>query len=147
MKPSLKMLAVCAAIALPVAAFAGAAEEIAVRSEMFEAAFNAGDAAGVAALYTEDAVIMAPDTPRMDGRAAVQGLWQGFIDAGVTGLDLVTSEVEEFGDTANELGTFTLTAPDGEGGTVTLNGKYIVVWKRADGGDWHLDWDIWNLTP
>lgn len=127
-------------------ALADAAEEIEALSSTFETAFNTGDAAGVAALYTEDAVIMPPDAPRIDGREGVQGVWQGVIDAGGADLDLVTEEVIDLGDTATELGMFTLTAPDGSGGRVSVNGKYIVVWKK-DGEDWKLHWDIWNASP
>jgi len=128
-------------------AYAGTAEDIAARSETFEAAFNSGDAAAVAAHYTTDAVLLAPDTARLNGREAVQGLWQSFVDAGVTDLQLTTVNLDDLGDTANELGTYTLTAPDGNGGTVQAGGKYIVVWKTDDSGVWHLHWDIWNSTP
>ena len=128
-------------------AYAGTAEDIATRSETFEAAFNSGDAAAVAAHYTTDAVLLAPDTARIDGREAVQGLWQSFVDAGVTDLQLTTVNLDDLGDTANEIGTYTLTAPDGNGGTVQAGGKYIVVWKTDDSGVWHLHWDIWNSTP
>jgi hypothetical protein len=39
--------------------------------EAWEEAFNAHDWAAVAAFYTEDAVMMAPNTPAVKGRAAV----------------------------------------------------------------------------
>ncbi|WP_135505903.1 YybH family protein [Roseovarius aestuariivivens] len=129
------------------AALADTASEIAARSATFEAAFNSGDAAGVAAHYTEDAVILAPDTDRIDGREAIAGLWQAFIDAGVVDLDLVTTEIEAMGETANEIGAYTLKAPDGNGGMVEAAGKYIVIWRRGADDQWYLDWDIWNSNP
>jgi uncharacterized protein (TIGR02246 family) len=128
-------------------AYAGTAEDIAARSETLEAAFNSGDAAAVAAHYTEDAVILAPDTARLDGREAIQGLWQSFVDAGVTDLQLTMVNLDDLGDTANGLGTYTLTVPDGNGGTVQVGGKYIVVWKTDNNGVWQVHWDIWNSTP
>lgn len=128
-------------------ALADAAQDIAALSETFEAAFNSGDAAGVAQHYTQDAVLLAPDTPRIEGREGIRGLWQGFIDAGATDLDLVTVDVVERDDIANELGMFTLSAPDGNGGMTELSGKYIVVWKKDGDGAWKLHWDIWNSTP
>ena len=140
------MVAVIAASTVTFA-YAGTAEDIAARIETFEAAFNSGDAAAVAAHYTMDAVLLAPDTARLDGREAVQGLWQSYVDAGVTDLQLTTVNLDGLGDTANELGTYTLTAPDGNGGMVQAGGKYIVVWKADDNGVWHLHWDIWNGTP
>ncbi len=49
----------------------------------FVAAYNAGDAATVAGLYTEDAVVFPPGGARVDGRPAIQAFWQGAIDSGV----------------------------------------------------------------
>ena len=40
-------------------------------------AFNAGDAAGIAVHFTEDAILMAPGKPATTGRAAVQSLLPG----------------------------------------------------------------------
>ena len=128
-------------------AYAGTAEDIAARVETFEAAFNSGDAAAVASHYTTDAALLAPDTARIDGREAIQGLWQAYVDAGVVDLKLTTVDLDDLGGIANEIGTYTLTAPDGNGGMVQAGGKYIVVWKADDSGVWHLHWDIWNSTP
>jgi len=124
-----------------------AASAIAAASVQFEAAFNAGDAPGLATLYTMDAAVMPPDAARVDGRAGIQALWQSFFDAGLTGLDLVTLEVFETGDSASEVGTLTLKAPDGQGGMVTVAAKYIVVWQKGEDGAWRLHRDTWNLDP
>ena len=40
------------------------------------AAFERGDAAGVAAVYGEDAVLMPPNMEMFRGRAAIQSFWQ-----------------------------------------------------------------------
>lgn len=120
---------------------------IAASTAQFEAAYNAGDAAGVAALYTEDGAVLPPDAPRIDGREGIQAMWQGFIDAGVTALDLATVELSAAGDAASEVGTYALQVPDGKGGKTTLTGKYIVLWQRGADGVWRLRRDIWNGDP
>ena len=67
---------------------AGSVEAQSARSDIeaalvtFTKAFNAKDAAGVAANYTEDAAIL-PDSRRLDGRDKIQQFWQGAIDGGV----------------------------------------------------------------
>ena len=105
----------------------------------FIAAFLRGDAAAVAALYTEDAKVIAPGSDVASGRVAIRALWQKVIDGGVKDLTLSTGTVESAGDLAYEDGTVKLVGKDGQ----TTVGRYVVVWKRIDGA-WKLHRDIWN---
>ncbi len=112
-------------------------------SAQWMAAFNSGDAAGVAALYTEDSKLLPPNSGILNGREAVQETFQGYIDAGIK-IKLVTLEVEGLGNTATEVGEAILAGPDGE--TIDVS-KYIVIWKLV-GEEWKMHWDIWNTnTP
>ncbi len=95
--------------------------------------------------YTDDAAVLPPDAARIDGRAGIQGAWQGLIDADVRDVALTTQEVDVFGDVANEVGTISATAPGGDGNRVPLAGKYVAVWKRGDDSTWRLHRDIWNF--
>ncbi len=106
---------------------------------------NDGDAAGVAAHYTDDAAVLPPDAARIDGREGIQGVWQGLIDADVRDVVLTTQEVDVFGEVANEVGIISATAPSEDGGRVQLAGKYVAVWKRGGDGNWRLRRDIWNF--
>ncbi len=106
---------------------------------------NAGNGAGVAELYTEDAALLPPGAARLDGREAIQQFWQGMLDAGVRDISVATQEVEEAGDSAVEVGTISATAPGDGDARVALTGKYIVVYRRDGGGNWRLHRDIWNF--
>ena len=106
---------------------------------------NNGDAAGVAAHYTDDAAVLPPDAARIDGREGIQGVWQGLIDADYRDIVMTTQEVDVFGDVANEVGTITATAPREDGGRAQLAGKYVAVWKRGGDDTWRLHRDIWNF--
>lgn len=106
---------------------------------------NAGDAAGVAAHYTDDAALLPPNAARIDGREGIRGVWQGLIDAGVRDVTLITQEVDVFSDVANEVGIISATAPGEDGGRVRLVGKYVAVWKRGSDGTWRMHRDIWNF--
>jgi uncharacterized protein (TIGR02246 family) len=105
----------------------------------FAEAVNRGDIASVAALYTEDATLLAPNAPMLRGRQAIKGFFDGMVEQmGNPELRLNTKQVEEHGDTAWEIGAYTMKLQG-----VSDEGKYIVVWKRH-GDDWQLAADIWN---
>ncbi len=115
---------------------------IAAANEKFMAAFGQGDAAGLAALYTEKGQILPPNGDFVTGKEAVQGFWQALMDMGIKAAKLEIVEVEGYGDTAIEVSKFTL---KGKGGQVLDEGKYIVIWKRED-GQWKLHRDIFNSS-
>ena len=102
-------------------------------------AVNAGDAAAVAAHYTDDAAILPPGAGRMDGKEAIQGYWQAGIDAGLSEVSIVATSVEINGDGSVTVGTLS-----GKMGDTALSGKYIVIGKKTDDG-WKIHRDIWNF--
>jgi uncharacterized protein (TIGR02246 family) len=117
-------------------------EAIAAADEEFEAAYNSGDAARVAALYTEEGQLLPPNADFMVGREAIQAFWQGAMDAGIASAKIEILEVEGHDDTAIEVSKYALCAQDG---TELDAGKFIVIWKRVEGG-WKLHRDIFNSS-
>lgn len=126
--------------------FAGGNSEvrdaIVAADENFMAAFNKGDAAGVAALYTEDGQLLPPNGDFVTGKQAIQDFWQGVMDAGIKGAKLEIVEVEEYADTAYEIGKYTLYGAEGQ---EVDTGKYLVIWKQEN-RQWKLHRDIWNSS-
>ena len=59
--------------------------------------------------------------------------------------DVLLDTLEVFGDErrAAEVGRYTLIGSDG---APFDEGKYIVLWRRDDNGEWRLDRDIWNTN-
>ena len=122
-------------------------EEIERRVREFEAAFNRGDLAGLAALYTEDATLMPPDSAAIRGRQEIQRFWQGVQDAGFRRAALRTEQVLAEGDLAAEVATAELFGEGGGDQGATVPVKYVVVWRRQAGGEWQMAVDIWNSRP
>lgn len=107
------------------------------------AAWNAGDAAGIAALYAEDAVVMAPGGEPAKGRAAIQEAMMGALQAtGGSQMKIEPLEIMAGDGMAVEVGRFVETAADG---SHRDHGRYVAVWKNV-GGKWMLYRDIWNSS-
>jgi uncharacterized protein (TIGR02246 family) len=105
----------------------------------FEAAFNAGDAARVASMYAEDAVVMPPNEPMVKGRSAIEAALKRDMAKEKVSLKLSPLHSAITGDSAHEAGTVTVTLPGGR----TVNEKYVVIYRRV-GKEWKIAYDIWN---
>lgn len=117
-------------------------DAIAAANLKFMETFSKGDAAGMAALYTENGQILPPNSETVAGSQALQAFWQALMDMGIKEIKLESGEVEGHADTAFEVSTYTLRA---EAGKVLDKGKYIVIWKLAQ-GQWKLHRDIFNSS-
>lgn len=119
---------------------------IAAAQSLWEQAFATGDGAKAAEMaFTEDARLLPPNEPMVEGRVAVGKYWQGGFDAGFRDLKLGLVAVEMVGDdTMIEIGTWAVTVPDGSGGTSKANGKALVVWKKQADGVWRMAHDMWS---
>ena len=110
-------------------------------NDAWTAAFNKGDAAAVAALYTEDAYVLPPGSAMVKGRAAIEAFWRQAAQQ-MTDAKLTTLDVLPLGrSAAREIGTVTLKTKSQPPQEVV--GKYVVIWRKV-GRDWKLATDIWN---
>jgi ketosteroid isomerase-like protein len=116
--------------------------DIEAGNRRFMEAFGRGDAAGIARLYTSSAQLLPAHSDFVDGTTAIQRFWQGAMDMGLKEAVLETLQVESYGETAHEVGRYTLKTA---GGQVADAGKYLVVWKQ-EGGGWKLHRDIWTTS-
>lgn len=87
-------------------------------------------------------MLLPPGSDFIRGKEAITHFWQSVIDMGVKKVKLDTIDVEPMGDTALEIGQYTLGGGNGE----TIDkGKYIVEWKY-EGEQWKLHRDMWNSS-
>ena len=106
--------------------------------------YAAHDAAGLAALYTEDAQLLPPGSEIVSGRAAIQEFAAKMNPPDGPALEIATVETHVFGDYAHRQGSFRIKGVDG---ATTDGGKFIELWKKVD-GRWLIHRDIWNSdTP
>lgn len=120
----------------------GIKSEIARLNADFDAAFNRGDAAALGAMYAEGAVLLPPGAAMQEGKAAIQGFWDGMMRE-YTKLHLMTVDLKRYGEYAlREIGKLTVESKASPGKPIA--GKYVVVWEKV-GGAWKLATDIANF--
>src|SRR5215831_10145805 len=112
-------------------------------NEVWMAAFNKGDAAAVAALYTENAYVLPPGAEIVKGRPAIETFWRQAAQQ-MGDAKLTTLEVQPLGPrAAQEIGIVTLKTKSQP--PQQIPGKYAVLWRKV-GGKWKLATDIWNTN-
>lgn len=115
---------------------------IAAANRKFMETFGRADAEGMGRLYTRDGQLLPANSDFISGTEGIQTFWQAVMDMGIKTAELESVELEGHGDTAIEVGRYTL---GGDGGQVLDKGKYVVIWKQK-GGQWKLHRDIWNTS-
>jgi uncharacterized protein (TIGR02246 family) len=110
----------------------------------FSAAFNSNDAGALAALYADDAIVMRANQPAVEGRSAIQSLYEATFKANSVKLAIAPLETQIAGDWAYDRGNATTTITPKSGKPIEQSDKYLVVLKRLPVGLWKVYRDIDN---
>jgi uncharacterized protein (TIGR02246 family) len=112
------------------------------------AAVEAGDVAGVVAVYTDDVVQMPPDAPANKGKQAIEVVYRGFFEAFTVGVNWPVEGTEEIivADgwafyISEYIESFT---PKAGGETIEEHGKIIEICQKQPDGSWRFAREIWN---
>jgi ketosteroid isomerase-like protein len=108
------------------------------------AAFNSGDAPGLALMYSPDARILPPDQPIISGSGAIEEFWKAF-NPGNVRIEISEVETLKLGDKWFREGTYNSLYP-AEGQPRV--GKFIELWTRVDSA-WLIQRQMWspNVPP
>jgi uncharacterized protein (TIGR02246 family) len=113
-------------------------------TESWVKSFNAGNAGAVAALYTNDSVVMPPNAPIARGldaiKEAIAKEIAGAKKAGVTFATGTPDELGMSGDLAWHAGSYTV---KDKAGKAVDAGKFLEVWQKKD-GKWRIIRDMWS---
>jgi uncharacterized protein (TIGR02246 family) len=120
--------------------------EVQQASDRFWTTRARGDAAALAALFTDDGMFMVPGLPDASGRKAVRELLEQRFAGGRT-FDLVVHrrEIEVTGDSANELAWYS-ESHQAQGQTMRMDGRYLLVWQRGGDGAWRVHRYLYNFS-
>jgi ketosteroid isomerase-like protein len=115
-------------------------------SRAFSAAYVRGDAAAMAATYTDDAAIFPGESDRITGRSAITRYWTLRPGRRVTRHLVTPAHVTVDGAHAYDYGVFEIAGEQDGKPWGPFRGKYVAVWRR-EGSSWRMVLDIWNSGP
>lgn len=124
-----------------------AADEAAIAEvrEREMSAFTGGDMEASMSVITDDAVIMPPGEPALNGAEAARAWLQALHDFGTLTGRYTDASITVLGDHAIEhfVGELTIT-PKAGGPAITETVKGIHVYERQADGTWRISHDVWN---
>jgi uncharacterized protein (TIGR02246 family) len=109
----------------------------------------AGNLDSIMAGWADDAVMMAPGLPPLEGKAAIRQ----YVEAAMRtpGFSIrwepVSVHVARAGDMAYMVERNVTTVADSTGALITTHGKVVTVWRKAADGRWENVIDMWNEAP
>ena len=114
------------------------------------AAANKKDAAALAALYDQDAVLMPPREEPVLGKAAIAEWYTHYVanpNATPFTEQFNSNSFHVVGDIAIDTSDFDGDATMSDGKTMHFHGKNIVLWKKQKDGSWKIFRDMWDAIP
>ena len=111
----------------------------------FVAALNRADTEALAALYTADAMLLAPAAAPISGREAIRRFWQAGLDAGIVAIRLEPAAFEHDTRLAYELGSYELWLEPAASSTIVDRGSYALIHSREYDNSWRRRVEI--FTP
>jgi uncharacterized protein (TIGR02246 family) len=113
-------------------------------NEAWNSAFNRGEAAAVAALYTDNATLLPPTHAVVKGTAAILDFWQGLITAGFKDHGIEMIDADGDGGLAFAIGKWWANGPGDAGKVQRFEGSVATVLRRQGDGSWKARLHTWN---
>ena len=116
--------------------------------DQFVSMWNAGDLDGLGPMIAEDAVLLQPAGPVLEGRESILANMSQSYDIALLQQSATVDEVVLLGDHAYARGTWSLDpTPEAGPAVMAMNGKWSVVYQPAAGDGWQVWRWLWNQPP
>lgn len=92
----------------------------------------------VAAYYGDDALVLPPNTPLVQGRGQIRELFREMIEAGAGDVVRETTPLHVAGDLGYGIGNYTVAIRSQGMGLVHETGKYLLVYRRQADDTWKV---------
>jgi len=118
-------------------------------AEWADAASSGKDVEKIISYWTDDALVVPPGQPVVEGKAAIRAFVADSLKIPGFKIHWVSEHVSfsPDGQLAYMRGTNQTTVPGPNGKLMTLPGRGVTVWRREPDGQWRCAVDIWNDPP
>jgi ketosteroid isomerase-like protein len=110
----------------------------------FALAFNKGDFEKLGSFYTPDAIVLPPNHSIVQGAVNIPDFMRELHQMGAKDLKLEVTRVEQFLDTALEIGRYSVLLRRPDGSSIQDRGKFMVLRRRLPNNQWRIFGDAWN---
>jgi ketosteroid isomerase-like protein len=116
--------------------------------EQIDAAWLRSDADGITRHLADNAVLLPPQGPRLEGREQINAWLRGlFAQCTMTELAMPERDLTVSGDLAFERSLYQWTLSPKDGGEVIRDeANWVGIWQRDPNGVWSEICGIWNST-
>jgi len=107
------------------------------------------DIDGVLSYWTDDAVVLAPGLPVVQGKAALRDYVEGSLKIPGFNITWTSTDATVSADGSQAYifsrNVVTMNGPDGT--PIEMVGRAVTIWRREADGEWRCAVDIWNAEP
>jgi ketosteroid isomerase-like protein len=107
-------------------------------------ALERADVAAAAAVYADDARLLASSAELIQGRAEIEAYWRAGIDLGLCGLWFESGLLKAVDRGVLELGRYALAVGSVPPGPAVERGAYLVLHTQARDGSWQRAVEVFN---
>ena len=129
--------------------FEAEAKKLMELSREWSKVLESGDLESALEFWSDDAVVLPPKVPAVEGKQAIRKLVEAGAD--IPGYRItwepVSAHISENGDMAYMIERNIEELLDADGNKVVTHNKVVTVWRKDSQGHWKNVVDIWNETP
>jgi ketosteroid isomerase-like protein len=118
-------------------------------AEWASAASAGRDVERIISYWTDDALVIPPGQPVLEGKAAIRNFVTESLRIPGFKIHWVSDKVSfsPDGQLAHMRGANEMTVPGPDGKLITVHGRGVTIWRRDLDGQWRCVVDIWNDPP
>ncbi len=122
-----------------------AREAVSQARQAWAAAMLDGDLPALTGMYSDEVVVMPSDESAVIGKAAADAWYEAFDqNVDITAWSIPADDIEIIDDTAIVHGNGTATIVPSGAESLSLDFKFVEVWRKQADGNWKWSLAIWN---